>query len=131
MLLASAGPRSLQDNRAVAVDRQAVTSYYQMRPGAPHHRVFDVAWQAFTAQSNRITYLAATVGVAGYNNDGHTVRVRLRTTSDRSQVLGETNPQVVNYGKRWWRHRGRRRDGWPAATTSSTPGRRAGSGRAG
>jgi YD repeat-containing protein len=82
-------------------DRFAVTSYDQMRPGAPYHGAFggfQYYFQGFVAQSDVITYLGVTVGTPNYNNDGHTIRVRLCTTTDCSQILGETNPQITNYG---------------------------------
>lgn len=86
---------------APAVNRTAVASYDRMAPGAPHNGYFNVAWQAFTAQSNTITQLAATVGTGGaaagvavpYN-----LTLRLCTTSDCGSVLAEAHPQIVNYG---------------------------------
>jgi len=44
------------------VNRRAITSYNQMRGGAPDHGFFTTAWQSFTAESNTITWISATVG---------------------------------------------------------------------
>jgi RHS repeat-associated protein len=85
-------------NRGPAVDRTAVTSYNKMFPGAPYHGFFTSAWQAFIAQSNTITRLGVTVGTPNYVPDGHTVTIRLCTDTNCSRILGETRPQIVNYG---------------------------------
>lgn len=80
------------------VDRYAITSYDRMASGAPHNGYFLSAYQAFVAQSNRITYLGVTVGTPNYTPDGHTVRIRLCADSGCNQALAEGNPQITNYG---------------------------------
>jgi outer membrane biosynthesis protein TonB len=87
---------------AAPVNRTAITSYNRMQPGAPHHGYFTSAWQNFTAQSNRITYLAATVGSPGAaagTTVNTTLTMRLCTTSSCSSILAEKNPKIVNYGE--------------------------------
>ena len=45
------------------VNRRGITSYDRMAPGAPYlGNGWRSAWQSFTAQSNTITYIAATIG---------------------------------------------------------------------
>jgi hypothetical protein len=89
-----------------AVNRQAITSYDRIEPGAPHHGYFEVAWQPFTAQSNTITELGATVGnptlPAG---EPVPYRLTLRLCSGQPASngacpgqLAEVNPEIVNYG---------------------------------
>jgi RHS repeat-associated protein len=85
-------------NRGPAIDRTAVTSYNKMFPGAPYHGYFTSAWQDFTAQSNTITRLGVTVGTPNYLPDGHTITIRLCTDTSCSRILGETRPQIINYG---------------------------------
>jgi hypothetical protein len=88
-----------------SVNRQAITSYNRMTSGAPYHGQFIYAWQPFTAQSNTITSLGATVGNAGYPAGqaiGFNVSIRLCTNQPDSNgncsLIGQTSPQVINYG---------------------------------
>jgi hypothetical protein len=86
---------------APALDRTGVVSYDQMRPGAPHNGYFVSAWQPFTAQSNRITLLAATVGNSALPAGGQvatTLRLRLCTSPTCSTVLADRSPQITNFG---------------------------------
>ncbi len=82
-------------------NRVAITSYDRMQPGAPHNGYYDVAWQDFTAQSNIITYLSATVGSQGAAgaSTGVPLTLRLCTSVNCSTVLAQTSPQIVNYGE--------------------------------
>lgn len=84
-----------------APNRQTVTSYNRMQPGASHNGVFANAWQAFTAQSNTITSLGVTVGKLGYSG-GLTVNIRLCTNqpdvNGNCNVIAQSSPSVVNYG---------------------------------
>lgn len=83
-----------------STDRQGVTSYDRMAPGAPHLGYFDSAWQPFLAQSNTITYLAATVGnpSVGSSSAG-TLTLRLCTDPNCGQILAEAHPSIANYGE--------------------------------
>lgn len=85
------------------VDRRAVTSYDRMQPGAPHHGYFQSAWQDFTAASNTITYLSATVGTTGATAGapvaGRTLTLRLCTDQNCASILAEVHPTIVNYGE--------------------------------
>jgi surface antigen len=86
-------------------NRTAVSSYNRVEPGAPHYGVFEVAWERFTAASNTITQLGATVGNSGYPAGatlGLTLTMRLcaaqPAASGACTVLGEVAAPVVNYG---------------------------------
>lgn len=84
-----------------APNRTAVTSYDEMRPGAPHNGYFINAWQPFTAQSNRITYLAATVGNSAFPGGASVptaMRMRLCTTPACTTILADKTRGIVNYG---------------------------------
>jgi surface antigen len=90
---------------AEAHNRTEITSYNRVEPGAPHYGVFEVAWERFTAASNTITQLGATVGNTNYPAGatlGLTLTMRLCTaqpaTNGACTVLGETAAPVVNYG---------------------------------
>jgi surface antigen len=90
---------------ATEPNRTAITSYNRVEPGAPHHGVFEFAWERFTAASNTITQLGATVGNSSYaagQPTGLTMTIRLCTAQPASNgacgVLGETAAAVVNYG---------------------------------
>jgi hypothetical protein len=82
-------------------NRQAITSYDRIQPGAPYHGYFNNSWQAFTAQSNTITQLGVTVGNPSAPS-GATVTIRLCTNqpdvNGNCNSVGETNPQITNYG---------------------------------
>ena len=87
------------------LNRQAVTSYDQMRPGAPHHAFFLNAWQPFVAQSNTVTTLAATVGTPSLPAGQATpYQLNLRLcrnqpdVSGNCSVAGQASAQIVNYG---------------------------------
>jgi hypothetical protein len=88
------------------VNRQAVTSYNQMRGGAPYNGYFNNAWQPFTAQSNTITYLGATVGTPALASGGTVpYDLTLRLCSGQPPAdgscpgqLAQATPQIVNYG---------------------------------
>lgn len=83
------------------VDRRAITSYDQMRPGAPHNGYFDAAWQPFKAESNTLTYIGATVGTSKLpagQRVKHTMKMRVCTDPNCSSVLAEAHPEIVNYG---------------------------------
>jgi hypothetical protein len=87
-------------------DRHAITSYNRVEPGAPHHGYFDVAWQPFTARSNTITELGATVGNPALSAGvpvPYNLTLRLCSAQPASDgscpgQLAEVNPQIVNYG---------------------------------
>lgn len=91
---------------ASAANRYAITSYNRMAPGAPHHGFFYNAWQPFTAQSNTITLLGATVGTPGLPGGALAPEtLTLRLCSGQPPVngscpgqLAEAHPQIVNYG---------------------------------
>ncbi len=85
-------------DRGPLIDRTAVTSYNRMQPGAPYNGFFDVAWQAFTAQSNTITTLGVTVGSPGYSGNSSTVRIRLCGDPNCNTAYAETDPPIVNFG---------------------------------
>lgn len=81
--------------------RTAITSYDEMRPGAPHHGYFDSAWQGFAAKSNTITFLGVTVGTPAYEPGARTpakLRVRLCTDVDCSSALADRMVPIINYG---------------------------------
>jgi hypothetical protein len=84
-------------------NRQAVTSYDQMRPGAPYHGYFTTAWQPFIAASNTITWISATVGnpaaTAGAPVQGSALTLRICTDPSCSVIIAETHPNIVNYGE--------------------------------
>jgi len=85
-----------------AVDRKMITSYNRIQPGAPYHGYFDSTFQAFTAQSNTITYLAATVGTQGGPAGqalGASLLLKLCGDSSCSSVLGQGQASIVNYGE--------------------------------
>jgi len=88
---------------APGAGRQAITSYDQMRPGAPYHGYFATAWQGFTASSNTITWISATVGnpaaTAGALVPGSNLTLRICTSPNCSNVIAQANPQIVNYGE--------------------------------
>lgn len=88
-------------NAVAAVSRTAITSYNRMQPGAPYHGYFDVAWQPFTAASNRITVVGATVGnptlTAGVPV-GANLLLRVCTSPSCTSILAQASPQIVNYG---------------------------------
>jgi hypothetical protein len=87
-------------------DRHSITSYNRIEPGAPHHNYFDVAWQPFTASSNTITELGATVGnpaLPAGEPVPYDLTLRLCSSQPASDgscpgQLAETRPQIVNYG---------------------------------
>ncbi|HXN38738.1 MAG TPA: hypothetical protein VN892_11930 [Solirubrobacteraceae bacterium] len=87
-------------------DRQALTSYDRIEPGATHHGYFDVAWQPFTARSNTITELGTTVGnpaLSAGEPVPYDITLRLCSAQPESDgacpgQLAEANPQIVNYG---------------------------------
>ena len=91
---------------ASAANRYAITSYDRMAPGAPHHGFFDNAWQPFTAQSNTITLLGATVGTPGLPGGAVAPEtLTLRLCSGQPPVdgscpgqLAEAHQRIVNYG---------------------------------
>lgn len=87
----------------VSGNRQAVTSYDQMRPGAPYHGYFATAWQPFTAASNTITWISATIGnpaaAAGVAVQGSTLTLRICIDPSCSVIIAETHPNIVNYGE--------------------------------
>ena len=84
-------------------NRQAVTSYDQMRPGAPYHGYFATAWQPFTAASNTITWVSATVGnpaaPAGGIVQGTALTMRICTDPNCSTIVAEAHATIVNYGE--------------------------------
>jgi hypothetical protein len=86
-----------------ASNRQAITSYDQMRPGAPHHGYFATAWQPFVAASNTITWISATVGnpsaTVGAPAQGSALTIRICTDPNCSVVVAEAHPQIINYGE--------------------------------
>jgi len=88
---------------APAQNHQAVTSYDQMRPGAPHHGYFATAWQPFVAASNTITWISATVGnpasAAGATVPGSALTLRICIDPNCSVIVAEAHPQIVNYGE--------------------------------
>lgn len=94
------GPPVVQQNR------QAITSYNRLEPGAPHWGYFDVAWQPFTAKSNTITTLGVTVGnrwLSAGETVAYGVRVRLCAAQPAGNgscpgQLAEAMPAIVNYG---------------------------------
>ncbi len=92
------GARLLQ---TTTPDRRAITSYDEMRPGAPRWGEFHWAYQPFVARSNTITYLGVTVGHSGYTS-GATLadRLRIRLCSDPgcSTTFADASPQILNYG---------------------------------
>jgi lysophospholipase L1-like esterase len=83
-----------------------VTSYDEMRGGAPHHGYFNNAWQPFTAQSDRITHIGVTVGNPNLPAGvpvGSTITIRLcdaqpDVNGNCSHVLGQASQQITNYG---------------------------------
>jgi hypothetical protein len=86
---------------ATGVDREAVTSYDQMRGGAPYNGYFVSAWQGFTAQSNTLTHIGVTVGntnVAAGSTSSTTVNIKLCLETSCAHVLASVNPQIVNFG---------------------------------
>ena len=88
---------------AASGNRQAVTSYDQMRPGAPHHGYFITAWQPFIAASNTITWISAAVGnpaaTAGATVPGSALTLRICTDLSCSGIVAETHANIVNYGE--------------------------------
>jgi hypothetical protein len=83
-------------------NRQAITSYDQMRGGAPYHGYFATSWQPFTAASNTITYLSATVGTPGGAAGAATgvgLLLRLCTDPNCAGILAQASPQIINYGE--------------------------------
>lgn len=94
-------PSPTPSGTPVPIDRRAITSYDEMRPGAPYWGYFDNAWQSFVAQSDTITYLGVTVGTQGFPSGEMvpaTVRVRLCTDPQCSHTLADVSPQIRNYG---------------------------------
>lgn len=82
-------------------NRTAITSYNQMRGGAPYNGYFATAWQDFVASSNTITQVGVTVGNTALPAGvpvGYSVRIRLCTTSSCSAVLADRTVQIVNFG---------------------------------
>lgn len=82
-------------------DRRGVTSYNEMRGGAPYWGYFDYAYQDFVAQSDVITYLGVTVGSQGYPSGERTsTRIRIRLCGDAScsHPLAVVEPTILNYG---------------------------------
>lgn len=88
---------------APPVDRRAITSYDQMRGGAPHHGYFESAFQSFTAGSNTLTYVSTTVGTpappAGRPVAGWTITIRVCTDPNCATVLAEVHPTIVDYAE--------------------------------
>jgi hypothetical protein len=83
-------------------NRQAITSYDEMRGGAPYHGYFATAYQAFTAASNTITRLSATVGSPGAASGavtGQSLLLRLCTDPNCAGVVAQAQPQILNYGE--------------------------------
>lgn len=89
-----------------AREREVITSYDKEAPGAPHHGYFDVAWQNFTAQSNTITLIGATVGTTSLPAGQPTgVALTMRLCSSQPAASGacpgqlvQTSGDIVNYG---------------------------------
>jgi hypothetical protein len=89
---------------AQTVDRYGVTSYDRMQPSAPYHGSgFVYAYQAFTAQSNTLTYAGVTVGTPNYpDSTGLKVDIKICTTQQcTSGVLASVNAAIANYGNSW------------------------------
>jgi Ig-like domain from next to BRCA1 gene len=82
---------------AVSPNRQAITSYGQMRPGVPHHGYFTTAWQPFIAASNTITWISATIGnpaaAAGAVVQGSVLTLRICTDPNCSFICGGSTPE--------------------------------------
>jgi hypothetical protein len=87
----------------VAPDRRAIPSYDNMRPGAPHNGYFLSAWQPFTAKSNMVSWISATVGTGGYAAGvlvpGRNLLLRICNNPNCSTIYAQASPQVVNYGE--------------------------------
>jgi len=83
-----------------ATDRFAVTSYDNMRAGAPYNGYFATAWQGFPAASNTITYLGVTVGNPALPSGPVAAAVTVRLCSDPNcvGVLASVSVPVTNYG---------------------------------
>lgn len=94
-----------QPKAETEANRAAITSYNRIAPGAPYHGTFEFAWERFVAQSNTLTQLGATVGNVNYPA-GQPVglAMTIRLCSDQPSgsgvcnVLGQTAPEVVNFG---------------------------------
>lgn len=87
--------------RVATEGRSGRTSYDRMSGGAPYHGYFGVAFQAFTAQSNRLTTLGATVGnpaLAPGQPAATTLTVKLCADSGCRTVLGQGTGGILNYG---------------------------------
>ena len=72
-----------------------------MRSGAPYNGYFDYAFQAFTAQSNTLTYVGVTVGnskLPAGQRVGYNLRLRICTSPQCSNIVAEAQPQIVNFG---------------------------------
>jgi hypothetical protein len=80
------------------VNRQAITSYDRMAPGAPHNNYFITSYQSFTARSNTITYLGVTVGNPAGAPAGATVLVKLCGDPGCTNTLVSANAPIANYG---------------------------------
>jgi hypothetical protein len=89
-----------------AREREVITSYNKEAPGAPHHGYFDVAWQNFTAKSNTITLIGATVGTTSLPAGQPTgIALTMRLCSSQPEASGacpgqlvQTSGDIVNYG---------------------------------
>jgi hypothetical protein len=87
-------------------NREAITSYDRMAPGAPYHGFFYNSWQPFAAQSNTITHIGVTVGTPGlpagqgtnYNVAIHLCDSQPDANGNCAHVLGQGTAQIVNYG---------------------------------
>jgi hypothetical protein len=99
------GPEVEREERE-AREREVITSYDKEAPGAPHHGYFDVAWQNFTAKSNTITLIGATVGTTSLPAGQTTgVVLTMRLCSSQPAASGacpgqlvQTSGDIVNYG---------------------------------
>lgn len=96
------------------VNREAITLYDRMQPGAPHHGFFYWAGQAINAWDennhssgvNTITHIGVTVGnpafAPGKPVPGYFVSIVLcdnaPDANGNCHVIASANPQIVNYG---------------------------------
>jgi hypothetical protein len=89
-----------------AREREVITSYNREAPGAPQHGFFEVAWQNFTARSNTITLIGATVGTTSLpagQPTGVALVMRICSAQPASDgacpgQLVQTSGNIVNYG---------------------------------
>jgi hypothetical protein len=97
------GPEVEREERE-AREREVITSYDKEAPGAPHNGYFDVAWQNFTAKSNTITLIGATVGTTSVPEPTG-VALTMRLCSSKPEANGgcpgqlvQTSANIVNFG---------------------------------